>query len=263
MNIIVLVKQVPDTESLLEVDTAAARVDTRNVKWIINPYDEFAIEEALRIKEQKGEGSVTVISAGPKRSEAALRTALAMGADKAVLVDDEALEGSDPLGTARVLASAIGDQSFDLILAGMRAVDDDSYQVPSAVAEYLDIGQINCVVKQEINDGKITCEQAVEGGILLVEGDLPILLTAQKGINEPRYASLPNIMKAKKKPLATRSLADIGLPADQVGPAAAKIATARLSRPPERKAGKLVEGESAAAKAVELVKLLKEEAEVL
>ena len=110
MNIIVLVKQVPDTESLLEVDTAAARVDTRNVKWIINPYDEFAIEEALRIKEGRGEGKVTVISVGPKRSEAALRTALAMGADEAVLIDDEALEGSDAIGTARALAAAIDHQ---------------------------------------------------------------------------------------------------------------------------------------------------------
>ncbi len=263
MNIIVLVKQVPDTESLLEVDTAAARVDTRNVKWIINPYDEFAIEEALRIKEGRGEGKVTVISVGPKRSEAALRTALAMGADEAVLIDDEALEGSDAIGTARALAAAIGNQSYDLILAGMRAVDDDCYQVPAAVAEFLDIGQISCVVHQEISDGKITCDQAVEGGILMVEGELPILLTTQKGINEPRYASLPNIMKAKKKPLANQNLEEIGLSAELVGAAAAKTTIAGMALPPERKAGKLVEGDSAAAKANELVRLLKEEAEVL
>lgn len=263
MNIIVLVKQVPDTESLLEVDTAAATVNTQNVKWIVNPYDEFAIEEALQIKAAKGEGSVTVVGVGPDRSEQALRTALAMGADSAVLVNDAAAEGSDALGTAKVLAGVLKEMSYDLVIAGVRAVDDDGYQVPAAVAEYLDLPLVTAVVKQELGDGKITCHQLVEGGSLVVEAPLPMLFTAQKGLNEPRYASLPNIMKAKKKPLEKKSLADIGVDAASVGAGGAKLAISALALPPERKGGKMVAGDTPDALAAELVRLLKEEAEVL
>jgi electron transfer flavoprotein beta subunit len=257
VNIIVLVKQVPDTESLLEVDTATATVNTQNVKWIINPYDELAIEEALRIRETNGQGKVTALAVGPKRSETALRTALAMGVDEAVLIDDPAAEGSDALGTAKMLAAAAKTIPHDLVIAGMRAVDDDSYQVPAAVAEFLDLPQINFVVKQEIAEGRITCDQLVDGGIRVVEADLPVLLTTQRGLNEPRYASLPNIMKAKKKPLIKKSLADLDVAADAVGPDSAKVAIASLALPPERKPGRIIEGETPADKAAELVKCLK------
>jgi electron transfer flavoprotein beta subunit len=259
VNIIVLVKQVPDTESLLAVDTATATVDTENVKWIINPYDEYAIEEALRIKEKNGEGSVTALAVGPSRCESALRTALAMGADEAVLIDDPAVEGSDALSTARVLAAAAKAIPHDLIIAGMRAVDDDSYQVPAAVAEFLDMAQISFVVKQEIANGRITCDQLVDGGILVVDAALPVLLTTQRGLNDPRYASLPNIMKAKKKPLAKKTLADFGLAADQVGPACARVSIESLALPPERKAGRIIDADTPADKAAELVRLLKAE----
>ena len=263
MNIIVLVKQVPETESLLELDTENAVVNTDNVKWIVNPYDEYAIEEALKIKENLGDSQVSVLSVGPKRSEAALRTALAMGADQALLIDDPAAEGSDALGTARLLAAALKEMPCDLIIAGMRAVDDDGYQVPAAVAEYLDIPLISTVVKATLAEGKITCEQTVEGGILEVEGDLPLVITTQKGINEPRYASLPNIMKAKKKPLGKKALADLEVNADQVGSAAAKTATVSVGHPPEREPGIIIEGETATGKAAELVRLLKENAKAL
>jgi electron transfer flavoprotein beta subunit len=263
VNIIVLVKQVPDTESLLEVDTANATVNTQNVKWIINPYDEYAIEEALQIKAAKGEGTVTVVAVGPDRSEQALRTALAMGADSAILVNDSAAEGSDALGTAKVLASVLKGLSYDLIIAGVRAVDDDGYQVPAAVAEYLDLPLVTAVIKQELEDGKIRCHQLVEGGSLVVEAPLPMLFTAQKGLNEPRYASLPNIMKAKKKPLEKKSLADIGVDPATVGAGGAKAGITALALPPERKGGKMVAGDTPDALAAELVRLLKEEAEVL
>lgn len=263
MNIIVLVKQVPDTESLLEVDTANATVNTQDVKWVINPYDEYAIEEALQIKAAQGSGSVTVVGVGPDRSEQALRTALAMGADTAVLVNDPAAEGSDALGTAKVLAAVLKEMPHDLVVAGVRAVDDDGYQVPAAVAEYCDLPLVTAVVKEELTDGKITCHQLVEGGTLVVEAPLPMLFTAQKGLNEPRYASLPNIMKAKKKPLEKKSLADIGLDAGAVGAGGAKVTISALAPPPERKGGKMVAGDTPEALAAELVRLLKEEAEVL
>jgi electron transfer flavoprotein beta subunit len=263
VNIVVLVKQVPDTESLLEVDTANATVNTQNVKWIINPYDEYAIEEALQIKAAKGEGSVTVVGVGPNRSEQALRTALAMGADTAVLVNDPAAEGSDALGTAKILAAVVKEMDYDLVIAGVRAVDDDGYQVPAALAEYLDLPLVTAVIKEELDEGKITCHQLVESGSLVVEAPLPMIFTAQKGLNEPRYASLPNIMKAKKKPLEKKSLADIGVDAATIGGGAAKVAVSALALPPERKGGKMVAGDTPAALAAELVRLLKEEAEVL
>ena len=263
MNIIVLVKQIPDTESLFEVDTVNTRINTEDVKWVINPYDEFAIEEALQIKDDLEEGKITVLSMGPARCQTALRTALAMGADQAILIDDPAAEGSDALGTARVLTAAIGMIPFDLIIAGVRAVDDDGYQVPVTIAEYLDIPQISSVTKETIIDGTICCEQAVEGGFLEVEADLPILFTTQRGINEPRYVSLPDIMKAKKKPLTKMSLADIGVSADQVGDKASMIEILSLSEPPQRSAGKIIQGDTSAAKATELVRLLKEEAKVI
>jgi electron transfer flavoprotein beta subunit len=263
VNIVVLVKQVPDTESLLELDTVKGEVNTENVKWIVNPYDEFAIEEALQIREKIGDSKVTVLSVGPKRSEAALRTAMAMGADDAVLIDDPAAEGGDALATARLLAAVLGQISYDLIIAGMRAVDDDAYQVPAAVAEYLDIPLITTVTKATVSDGEIVCEQTVEGGILEVTGELPLLFTTQKGINLPRYASLPNIMKAKKKPLDKKSLADLDVTPDQVGGAAAKTEIVSIAHPPARKPGIIVQGDSPADKAATLVRMLREEAKAL
>ena len=263
VNIIVLVKQVPDTESLLEVNTATATVNTENVKWIINPYDELAIEEALRIREKNGGGKVTALTVGPRRCESALRAALAMGADEAMLINDPGVEGSDALGIAKVLAAAAKTIPHDLIIAGMRAVDDDNYQVPAAVAEYLNMAQINFVVGQEIANGRISCEQLVDGGILVVDAALPVLLTTQRGINEPRYASLPNIMKAKKKPLTKKTLAEIGLLPDQVGSACARVSIVSLALPPERKAGRIIDGDTPADKAAELARLLKEEKKVI
>ena len=263
MNIIVLTKQVPDTESLLDVNTEKKEINTPNAKWILNPYDEYAVEEALRIKADTGAGKVTVVSVGPNRAETALRSALAMGADEALLVSDPAADQSDPLGTARILAAAIAGMSYDLIIAGLRAVDDDYCQVPASLAELLDIPQVTCVVKREIVKDKIRCHQAVDGGVQIVESELPMLFTTQKGINEPRYASLPNVMKAKKKPLQKKSLDDIGIAPANVGASAALVSLLSISLPPERKGGIIIEGHSAEAKAIELVRLLKEEARVI
>jgi len=262
VDIVVLLKQVPDTETLIQIADDKASIKTEDVKWVMNPYDEFAVEEALQIREKHG-GKVTVLTMGPERAVESIRTALAMGADEGLLVNDSATLGSDALGTAKVLAAALKEVDYDVIIAGQRAVDVDGYQVPAAVAELLGIPQVSMVIKEEITDGKIRCERTVEGGTVVVEADLPALFTTQRGLNEPRYASLPGIMKAKKKPLANKTLADLGLDASEVGEANAKCRIMNLSFPPERSPGRIIEGETVEAKAAELVRLLSEEAKVL
>jgi electron transfer flavoprotein beta subunit len=263
MNVVVLLKQVPDTESLIEINADASDIKTDNLKWIMNPYDELAVEEGIRIREKRESGKVIVLSVGPERATAAIRTALAMGADEGVLISDPALGKPDPLTTARVLAAALQAVPFDLIIAGQRAVDDDSYLVPSAVAEYLGIPMFGMVVRQEITAGKIQCEQSMQDGTAVVEADLPALLTTQRGLNQPRYASLPNIMKAKKKPLETKSLAALGLDAAQLGADALKTRVLSLAFPPQRKVCKMIAGETVEEKAARLVQTLHEEAGVL
>jgi electron transfer flavoprotein beta subunit len=262
VDIVVLLKQVPDTEALIQIGNDNASIRTEDVKWVINPYDELAVEEALRIKEKDG-GKVTILTVGPERAVESVRTALAMGADEGILIDDPAAQGSDALGVAKILAAALQKTGYDLIIAGQRAVDDDGYQVPAAVAEFLGIPQVAMVIKQEIANGKITCERTVEGGTLVMEADLPALFTTQRGINDPRYASLPGIMKAKKKPLANMTLADIGIDAGEVGEGQAKCKVEEMSFPPERAPGKIIEGETPEAKATELVRVLAEEAKVI
>ncbi len=260
MEIVVLLKQVPATESFIDIADDGVSIKTDDVKWVINPYDEFAVEEALQITKEQG-GSVTILSVGGDKAVEAIRTALAMGADKGVLVNDPAAEGRDGLGTAKILAAALKEMPYDLIIAGQRAVDDDSFQVGSAVAELLGIPQVSMVIKEEVADGKIKCHKTIEGGTVVVEAPLPALFTTQRGLNEPRYASLPGIMKAKKKPLDTKTLADIGMDAAAVGAAKTKIVAMKL--PPERQGGRVIEGESAGDKAAELVKALRDEAKVI
>jgi electron transfer flavoprotein beta subunit len=262
MDIVVLLKQVPDTETLIQIADDKVSIRTEDVKWVINPYDEFAVEEALRIKEKHG-GKVTILSMGPERTVESIRTALAMGADEGVLIEDPATQGSDALGTAKVLTAALKETGYDLIIAGQRAVDDDGYQIPAAVAELLGVAQVSMVIKEEITDGRIRCEHTVEGGTVVCETELPALFTTQRGINEPRYASLPGIMKAKKKPLVKKTLTDLGVDPSEVGEARARCRVTNLSFPPERSPGRIVEGETAEAKAAELVRLLREEAKVI
>lgn len=260
MEIIVLLKQVPSTESFIEIAEDEMSIKKDDIKFVINPYDEFAVEEAIRLKETHG-GSVTILSAGTDKTVEAIRTALAMGADKGILINDPAIEGCDALGTARILAAALKDTPFDLIIAGQRAVDDDNFQVGLAVAEFLSIPHISMVIKQEITDGKIRCQRTVEGGSVTLEARLPVLFTTQRGLNEPRYASLPGIMKAKKKPLDIKTLEDIGLDSEKAGKPMTKITAMKF--PPERKEGKIIEGESAREKAAALIMALREEARVI
>lgn len=264
MNIIVCLKQVPDTETQIKVAPDGKSIAQQDIKWVMNPYDEFGVEEALKTKEKFG-GTVTVVGVGPKRVTESIRTALAMGADKGILISDPALDGSDSIATAKALAAAIKTLEYDLIFTGQRGVDDDSGLVGSALAEFLDIPAFSIIVQVDIaEDGKsVKVKRPIEGQTLTIESDLPALITAQKGLNEPRYASLPGIMKAKKKPLEEKTVADLGLDAAEFGEGARKLKIVELTPPPERQAGKIIDGDSPEAKAAELAKLLHEEAKAI
>lgn len=256
MEIAVLLKQVPATESLIDIADDGVGIKTDGINWVMNPYDEMAVEEALQIRDAAG-GSVTVFTLGPEKAVEALRTALAMGADTAVRIDpeDQPLDG---LAVAKVLAGELKKGAFDLIVAGHRAVDDDNYQVGPAVAEFMGIPHISMVIGQEIEEGKITCTRTIEGGTMVLETELPALITTQRGLNEPRYTSLPGIMKAKKKPIDTRALAETG-----TDPGSPVTNTIAMRLPPQREGGRIIEGDSAADKAAQLVKALREEAKVI
>lgn len=255
MDVVVLVKQVPDTESLIQIAEDSVSIKTGDLKWVINPYDEFAVEEALQIREAHG-GTVTILSMGPEKTTEAIRTALAMGADNGILINDPRTAGGDALTTAKVLAAALKEIPYDLIIAGQRAVDGDNFQVGAAVAEYLDIPQISLVIKEEIIDGKIRCHRVIEGGTVVVETLFPALFTTQRGLNEPRYASLPGIMKAKKKPLEIKTLDDIGIDPAIAGEGGSKVIIKKLNFPPERQGVRMIDGETGTEKAVNLVKVL-------
>lgn len=262
MNILVFVKQVPDTETRIQLKDGV--VDTSGVKWIANPYDEFAIEEALRIKERLGQGKVTVMSLGPDRVKDAVKYALSLGADEGVHLKGDGVALSDPLTVATVLASAAKKSGFDLILTGKQGVDHDWSQTGVILAEMLDIPHVSVVVKLEVEpaskQGK--AKREVEGGTETVEFTLPAVITAQKGLNEPRYASLKGIMAVKKKVIPEWTLSDLGVDPGAVSEGAASIRFVGFSLPPPRQAGKILEGEPKDT-AHELVRILREEAKVI
>ena len=256
MKVLVCLKQTFDTEAKISLD-GSGKIDRKGVTMIINPYDEFAVEEALKIVEKEG-GSVTVVTVGDSGAQDALRTALAMGADDAVLVDVGDME-LDEFSTASILAGTIKTLEYDLILGGFRAIDDGSAQVSGRVAEILNIPVVNVVTKLEVAGGKAVATREIEGGNEVVEVPIPAIFTAQKGLNEPRYPSMKGIMKAKKKPLAKKTLADAGLDDSSAAP---KVKVVSYSLPEARAAGKIVPGEPAEAAAA-LAKLLREEAKVI
>jgi electron transfer flavoprotein beta subunit len=230
MKIAVCIKQVPDTETRIRVAADGKGIVESDVNWIVSPYDEFAIEEALKIREAKG-GEVVLVSLGPDRVQSSLRSGLAMGADSALHLKDPLFDQTDTLGTAWALATALKPRAPDLILMGQQGVGGDNAQVPGLVAEILDLPQVT----------------------------LPAVVSAQKGLNEPRYASLKGIMAAKKKLIETKGAADLGLTADQLAP---KTRVVALELPPARSAVKMIEGD-ADTQVKELLRLLHEEAKVI
>lgn len=247
MKILVALKQVPDTETKVKVASDGRSLDPADVKWITSPYDEYALEEAIRLKEAKA-AEVTVVSLGGDSVKDVLRNALALGADQAVMIKSDA---ADPLAIARVLAAYATDKGFDLILAGNKGMGGDNASVGPMLAELLGWAQANVVVKLEIGDGTFRAEREIEGGTEVVEGALPAVVTAQKGLNEPRYASLKGIMGAKKKTIEeVEGSAQIGA-----------TAISLLTLPPTRPEGRKLEGELG-AQVTNLLGLLKDEAKV-
>jgi electron transfer flavoprotein beta subunit len=250
MKIAVCIKRVPDSETRVKIASDGLSLDEAGVKFILNPYDEFAIEEALRRKEKAGTGEVVVVSLGPGAVQETIRTALAMGADRGVLLQTDRVP-ADGLAVARALAAELKDGGFDLILFGKMAIDDYNHQVGPMVAELLDLPCVTAVCQLEIEGRAGSAEREVEGGLEVVDFPLPAVVTTDKGLNEPRLPALKGIMAAKKKPLDVKPLR----------PAAAAVEVVRMSPPAERQAGKIV-GEGAAA-VPELIRLLREEAKVL
>jgi len=261
MNSLVCIAYVPDTETRIKIGADGKSIDESDVKWIVSPYDEFALEEALRIKEKKGAGNVTVISVGPERVKTGLRECLARGADDAIWVDSGSVGFLDALAVAKALAAAAKGGSYDFYWFGQKGVGYDESLVGPMFAELMGVPHVANVVKLEVGDGKVTAEREIEGAHEVVECALPAVLTAQKGLNEPRYASLKGIMAAKKKPVAEKKLAELGVA--EADPANAKTRWRKLDLPPARQAVKLIPGDDPAAAAKELVRLLREEAKVI
>jgi len=257
MNIYALVKRTFDTEEKIAVSNGKIVED--GAEFIINPYDEYAIEEAIQVRDEHG-GEVTVITIGDEEAEKQLRTALAMGADKAVLINTEDdLDEMDEFTAAKIIAEYLKDKNADLILAGNVAIDGGSGQVGPRVAELLGINYVTTITNLEIDGTSVKIIRDVEGDSETIETSLPLLVTAQQGLNEPRYPSLPGIMKAKKKPLEELELDDLDLDEDDVE---AKTETIEIYLPPQKAAGRILEGDLS-VQVKELVDLLNKESKVL
>jgi electron transfer flavoprotein beta subunit len=257
VNIYVLLKRTFDTEE--KITLSNGKINEDGAEFIINPYDEYAVEEAIQVRDAQG-GEVTVISVGTEEAEKQLRTALAMGADKAVLINiEDDIENGDQFTTAKIIGEYLKDKNADLIIAGNVAIDGGSGQVGPRVAEILEIPYITTITKLDIENGNVSVIRDVEGDSETIEASLPLLVTAQQGLNEPRYPSLPGIMKAKKKPLEELELDDLDLEEDDVE---AKTKTIEIYLPAKKQAGKVLDGEIS-AQVTELVQLLRSEAKVI
>lgn len=248
MNIAVPVKYVPDTETIVKIGKDGKSINKDGVTYILNPYDEFAVEEALKLKEALG-GEVTVITVGDEEANKALRTGMAMGADKAVHIRTDAFVDSS--AAAKLLADSLKGKGFDIILMGMKAVDDDAGAAGPMLAEYMGLPCVTMVTKLDVGDSKASAKRETENGVETVETPLPAVFTAQKGLNEPRYPSLKGIMMAKKKPIDE-------IPA---GNFINGVEILEMKLPPSRPEGRIV-GEGVEAVPA-LVKLLKEEAKAI
>ena len=249
MKILVALKQVPDTETKIKVGPDGRSLDPADVKWITSPYDEYGLEEALRLKEAKG-AEVTAVSVGEEKAKDVLRNALALGADGAVLL--KSTETGDPLAVAKTLAAYAEGKGFELFLFGNKGFGSDNGAVGAMFAELLGLAQANLVTKLELNEGTFRAEREGDGGTEVVEGSLPVVITAQRGLNEPRYASLKGIMAAKKKTIEEMDGAAVS----------PTMAVSALALPPARPEGRKLDGD-AAAQASALLGLLRDEAKVL
>ena len=277
MKIVVFVSQTLDTEARVAVSSSGDSVDTEDVKWILNPYDEFAVEEAIQTKEKLG-GEVIIVSAGPARVIEAIRQSLAMGADSGVHIKDDGFAETDNYTIAKIVAGEIKKiGGVDFVLTGMKIIDDESVQVGIQLAEELGLPHVSLVSKVvDVDESKLVCRKEIDGGSVVVEVPLPALITCPDAMNEPRYASLPNIMKARKKPVNVITLDDIdfgslGISRDAVGKNGSKVKTVKIEVPVIDRKLKIikgsddttVKGEEIAQSVQELVQLLRDDAKVL
>lgn len=249
MNILVCLKQVPDTEATIKTGSGGKAIDESGIKFIMNPYDEFAVEEALRMKEAAG-GTIKAITMGPERAKEVLRTAVAMGVDDVLLLQNDQVQ-LDGFKSAQALAQAIAGEAYDVILLGKEAIDDGNMQVGPMLAEILNIPCVTVVTKLALHAGSFTAEREGEAGTEVLTGPTPCLITCQKGLNEPRYPSIRGVMMAKKK----------DIPVVQLEAMDSRVAITEFSYPKSRKGGQIV-GEGSAA-VPELVRRLREEAKVI
>jgi electron transfer flavoprotein beta subunit len=263
LKLVVCIKSVPDTASSIRIKPDSPSVDGEGLTFVMNPYDEYAVEEALRIKEKQASAEITAISLGGIVAKEALRTALSMGVDQAIHLTDPSFDELDSQGIARILAKAVSRLGFDLILCGKQAVDLDSAQVGPALAEILDLPQIGVVTKLEF-DGQgrhLRGHRQIEGGTEIVECPIPCVITAQKGLNEPRYPSLKGILMAKKREIPEWNGSQLKLGEEEAAGGPGKVNIISLKNPPLRSPGRILQGDSE-QKVKELVQLLREEAKV-
>lgn len=259
MRIAVIVKEVPDTEARITLG-ADGKPDLSGVKWIVNPYDDYAVEEAI-IQGQAHQATVTALMIGDENSRTNLTQVLALGADDAVLIEDQMLADSDGLKLAKALAAGVRSIQADVVLAGRQGVDYDWGLTGIALAEDLGWAHVGLVSKLELRDGKFRAESEGDGGKLVTEGALPAVFTVDKGINEPRLASLKGIMAAKKKTITVNSMADLGLTEDDVDGNKAVLVSADY--PPAKAPGRIIEGATVEEKVSKLIEALRTEAKVI
>jgi len=258
LKILVTVKLVPDTSADKRIDPTSKRLVRTGVETVLNPFDEFAIEEGLKLKEKiGGDTTVTVVTMAPETGKEIVRKALAMGADDAIMISDAKAEGSDVWGTAYALSKAIATRGFDLVLCGTQSTDSITGELPGALAEYLGVPGITNVRKLEIDGTAVRAERETDNGYAKVSAELPLLVSVTKSINNPRYPSLKGIMGAKKKTIEIKSLADAGVD-KPVGTEGARTELTDLVTPPPRGKGEVFEAADAVAGATKIIEFLRE-----
>lgn len=259
MKILVLIKQTPDTETKIKLSGDGKSIEQGDTKFIINPYDEFAIEEGLKLKEKLGTGEVVIASFGGDSARELIVKGLAMGGDRGLLINNAGLENADSLTISKVLAAAVKAENANIVFCGKQAIDDDNMHVQTMTAEILGWPHINVLTKFDLNGTTARVEREVEGGqVEVYDVQLPAIFGAHKALNTPRYASLPGIMKAKKKPFDVKNAADFG-----VTGSTPKAVIKGYKYPPEKAKGQLFQGETVEVMVEKVVKLLREEAKAL
>lgn len=260
LKIAVCIKAVPDTETKITIAASKQDIDVAGVSFITSPYDEFAIEEALKLKEKHG-GETVAVSLGGEKATEALRDALARGIDSAIHIKDDTLNNLDALSTAKALAAALKDGGYDVILCGQQGAGGDNSLVPPMLAELLNMAQVTLLMKLEVDGTNFTAEREIEGAHETVKGTLPAVFSAQKGLNEPRYPSIKGVMAARRKEIAVKDAAALGI-AGQVGAQQATMRIKEMALPPERPQGRVLEGD-VDAQIKTLIQLLRSEAQVI